>query len=260
MMMQLSEILQNDTDRTPSYSEKRCEFCNELRESVALGSFTYYRQCNCTGAVSARAAADAAARLIESERQRQRVERLLERAGLTMGRAAEQSLATFEGANQTAWAIEYVTSLASLHDAVWPIFTGPFGTGKTHWARGIARAAIEQYQYRVSFVNYLRWYHELKSDFEHEKQRLATVMATDVLIIDDLDKQKLTDYSQQKLYEIIDHRYEIRRPVIITANTSDLGAFLLRSAGDKIGGAIYDRLEEVAQWVRFTGASYRRRL
>jgi len=243
----------------PYNSERLCEFCGQPRENVSYGSFAFFKMCGCAGAVAARIAKEADIATREGEQREQRVALLLDRSGLNSGRAARQCFATFTAdtakrRNALSWANSYVASLALAAPAPkWPVIYGSFGVGKTHIARAIAREAIMQYSMSALFVNWLRWYQGLKADFSREKAHVGAVCAAGLLVIDDLDKQPLTEYARTKLYEVVDNRYERAAPTLITTNTSNLDAFL----GDD-GRAIYSRVEEFAEWVPFACENYRR--
>ena len=257
-------MLQFPQTGTSSAKIKLCEFCGEPRETAQTGGFVYHRQCQCAGAREARdaRAQDLAQR--EAEKQAQRCEYLLQRAGLDGGRARRQTFESFvtdttPRRKARAWAERYVESFGD--DSNWPVLYGPPGTGKTHLSRAIARAVVTQYGVTALVVNFLEWYQGLKADLRNEKQILGRVCAVGFLVVDDLDRQNLTEYSQVKLYEIINQRYERAAPVVITTNRQDLEQFLQsgRDVNQLTGAVMYDRIYEMAEWVKFSGASYRRR-
>ncbi len=244
---------------SPSEPTKLCEFCGQPRDRAAFGSFEFFKQCACAGAAAARAAKEADIAQREQEREARRITMLLDRAGLNAGRAARQTLDTWQAntAKRRAaltWARGYVETLGE-PGATWPVIYGTFGNGKTHLARAIARAAVIEHGMSALFVNWLRWYQELKSDFSQEKRMIGAVCAGAVLVIDDLDKQPLTEYAQAKLYEIIDSRYERGAATLITANDGNLPGFL---GQDNTGKAIYSRIEEMAEWLKFDCENFRR--
>ena len=71
-------------------------------------------------------------------------------------------------------------------------------------------------------------------------------------MIDDLGKEKQTEWSNSILYQVINRRYENFLPVIITTN---------ETMGDlerNIGQATLSRLIEMCDGVRMDGKDYRR--
>ncbi len=105
--------------------------------------------------------------------------------------------------------------IANREDA---LFLGPPGTGKSHLAQAIGRAAILQ-GYRVFY----REAHTLIEDIAEanvagtRKQLLAELAAVPLLIIDDLGMRKLPHTAAEDLLELIMRRYE-RASTILTSN------------------------------------------
>ena len=89
------------------------------------------------------------------------------------------------------------------------LFLGPPGTGKSHLAQAIGRAAIQQ-GYRVLY----REAHTLLEELADatldgtRKAYLADLAAVPLLIIDDLGMRKLPHTAAEDLLEIIMRRYE----------------------------------------------------
>jgi DNA replication protein DnaC len=105
--------------------------------------------------------------------------------------------------------------IANREDA---LFLGPPGTGKSHLAQAIGRAAILQ-GYRVFY----REAHTLIEEIAEanvagtRKQLLAELAAVPLLIIDDLGMRKLPHTAAEDLLELIMRRYE-RASTILTSN------------------------------------------
>jgi len=98
------------------------------------------------------------------------------------------------------------------------LLLGPPGTGKSHLAQAIGRAAIQQ-GYRVIY----REAHTLIEAIAEaavdgtRKVLLADLTAVPLLIIDDLGMRKLPHTAAEDLLELIMRRYE-RASTILTSN------------------------------------------
>jgi len=95
---------------------------------------------------------------------------------------------------------------------------GPSGTGKTHLAAALGRAAIDQGK-RVTFASATTLVQELQ---QATAQLLLPIALTkldrfDLLIVDDLGYVKKSEAETSVLFELIAHRYE-RNSLLITAN------------------------------------------
>ena len=105
------------------------------------------------------------------------------------------------------------------------LFLGPPGTGKSHLAQAIGRAAILQ-GYRVVY----REAHTLLEELAEatlagtRKDYLAELATVPLLIIDDLGMRKLAHTAAEDLLELIMRRYE-RASTLLTSNrpVDDLG-------------------------------------
>ena len=141
----------------------------------------------------------------------------------------------------------------------WLIIIGPPGLGKTHLAKG-ATANLIGMGTPVMFATVREILNKSRtwiSTKENEKwiQYLESLENIQYLVLDDLGQEYATDWSRQVLFEIIDTRYESRKPTLITTNisTSDWGQYL--------GSACADRLQDfaLANHVVMQGSSVRRK-
>jgi len=106
----------------------------------------------------------------------------------------------------------------------WLVLLGDNGCGKTHLA-----AAIVNYRYQnkkpslfivvPDFLDHLRSAFSPESKISYD-QFFESVKRTPLLVLDDLGKQTTTPWAQEKLYQVINHRYNARLPTVITTNCS----------------------------------------
>ena len=137
------------------------------------------------------------------------------------------------------------------------LFLGPPGTGKSHLAQAIGRAAIQQgYRVRLS-----RGPHAARRDRRgdarrHAQGRTSTELATvPLLIIDDLGMRKLPHTAAEDLLELIMRRYE-RASTLLTSNrpVDDWGKLLGDTAAVT---ALLDRLLHHAHVLKCGPRSWR---
>ena len=136
------------------------------------------------------------------------------------------------------------------------LFLGPPGTGKSHLAQAIGRAAIQQ-GYRVVY----REAHVLIEELADvtldgtRKQYFADLATVPLLIIDDLGMRKLPHTAGEDLLELIMRRYE-RASTILTSNrpVDDWGKLLGDTAAVT---ALLDRLLHHAHVIKCGPKSWR---
>ena len=139
------------------------------------------------------------------------------------------------------------------------LFLGPPGTGKSHLAQAIGRAAIQQ-GYRVLY----REAHTLLEELADatldatRKVYLAELTAVPLLIIDDLGMRKLPHTAAEDLLEIIMRRYE-RASTLLTSNSpvDDWGKLLGDTAAVT---ALLDRLLHHAHVLKCGPRSWRTKI
>lgn len=144
------------------------------------------------------------------------------------------------------------------------MFVGSYGAGKTHLACGIAIELMNK-GIPVIYGTAINLLFKIKQTYEDEmKMRewdlLDLYSNVDLLIIDDLGKEKPSEWVLEKLYHIINQRYENLKPIIITTNYDDktLISRLSTQNNNSTAEAIVSRLNEMCTGVYMNFEDYRR--
>lgn len=136
------------------------------------------------------------------------------------------------------------------------LFLGPPGTGKSHLAQAIGRAAILQ-GYRVVYREAYTLIEELADAAlaGTRKELLADLASVPLLIVDDLGMRKLPHTAAEDLLELVMRRYE-RASTLLTSNrpVDDWGKLLGDTAAVT---ALLDRLLHHAHILKCGPRSWR---
>lgn len=104
----------------------------------------------------------------------------------------------------------------------WILLHGGYGCGKTHLAAAISNHCLDAGS-EVMFVNtpdlldHLRATFSPGSDVGYD-ELFEQVRGAPLLILDDLGAESPTQWAQEKLYQIINHRYNAQLPTVLTCN------------------------------------------
>jgi len=107
----------------------------------------------------------------------------------------------------------------------WLVLSGQFGCGKSHLGYAIIGACFRKRMtvYACSVPDMLE---SLRQGMESNRRgdssgkRLQTIRQAQVLLLDDLGAENQTAWSREKLYQIVDHRYRQRLPMVVTTNVN----------------------------------------
>ena len=128
----------------------------------------------------------------------------------------------------------------------WLVFLGESGRGKTHLAGAIANFRLEAGD-TVCFANVPDLLDELRGTYAPDASErfdalLQRLRDVPVLILDDLGAHQTTPWAQEKLYQILNDRYEGRMPTVVTTNTemSRLDPRLASRLGDLHISVMYE--------------------
>ena len=104
----------------------------------------------------------------------------------------------------------------------WLLLTGTYGCGKTHLAAAIANARLAQGEAALFMVvpdllDHLRATFNPSSNVNYD-ELFEQVKTTPLLILDDLGAQSSTPWAQEKLFQLLNYRYNAQLPTVITSN------------------------------------------
>jgi DNA replication protein DnaC len=116
----------------------------------------------------------------------------------------------------------------------WLLLTGGYGCGKTHLAAAVGNLRLEAGDH-VLFVTAPDLLDHLRSTFGPNSevaydQMFDRIRGAHLLILDDLGAENPSPWAQEKLFQLLNHRYSYRLPTVITTNVEiDLLDARLRS-------------------------------
>ena len=105
---------------------------------------------------------------------------------------------------------------------LWLVLVGETGSGKTHLAAAIANERIKRGQATCLVVvpdllDYLRSAYSPESRISYD-EAFESIRTAPLLILDDLGAHSSTPWAEEKLYQLVNHRYNHRLPTVVTTN------------------------------------------
>lgn len=141
---------------------------------------------------------------------------------------------------------------------------GNKGTGKSHLTACMANELMDNY-YSVLYTNFSEISKYIRGTFgrtnETEYDFLERLTSIDFLFIDDFGTELVTKnnedlWLQEKVFEVINKRYNNNKPIIFTSNYSLRQLIEERGLADKT----IDRINEMCEVMKLEGTSYRRKV
>lgn len=133
------------------------------------------------------------------------------------------------------------------------LLCGTVGTGKSFLAASIANALIDQGT-PCLMTNFSRIISRISEKFGGDQKYLDNLNRFDLLVIDDLGAERDTEFTWEKVMDVIDARYRAGLPIIITTN---LSMRQLSDQSDVRRQRVYSRLREMCVFLGVQGADRR---
>ena len=138
-------------------------------------------------------------------------------------------------------------------------FWGNVGAGKTYTAAILANELMKRHFVEVLFLKMPEAVARIKKTFGSDKQNpdknmFEKMREVEMLILDDLGIEKVSDWLADKIYQVVEHRYSNNLPMIITSNQSlDDLAKIYREQ-------VSSRITEKTKSIQFTQKDKRQKL
>jgi DNA replication protein DnaC len=122
----------------------------------------------------------------------------------------------------------------------WLIFRGGYGCGKTHLAAAIANAAEKNgipviFAIVPELLDHLRATFAPNSDIPYDAL-FDKIREVNLLILDDFGAENGTAWATEKLFQLINYRYNFQMPTVITTNDR-----LLSRVDERISSRLFDQ-------------------
>jgi DNA replication protein DnaC len=130
------------------------------------------------------------------------------------------------------------------------------GVGKTHLVAALANRILERGA-RVRFCNVTQWLNRLRDEMREEdpvEERMEDLGNADLLVLDDLGAQKSTAWALEKIYQVVNQRYEGLQPLVVTTNKN------LNQLERGVGSRIFGRLLEICAPAEVKGEDWRMKI
>ncbi len=140
---------------------------------------------------------------------------------------------------------------------------GPPGIGKTHIAVAVLRHVVRRTGARGLYYDTRALLKDIRSTYNPvthtaEMDVIRPVMEAELLVLDDLGAERLTDWVEETMSLIVNTRYNERRPTIFTSNYEDVpDEGEMNSLLVRVGFRLHSRLREMCEFLEYDGPDYR---
>lgn len=223
---------------------KKCEFCGKELEPIGL-DYLYvnispdcieYERCTCNEAQEYWKEKDKK----EYEKQKREIFRsainIIYKENYIGNKFQNMNFKNFYSDQNNEYAVKVAKDYAEKNkgnmQANGLIIMGKSGVGKTHLAAAIANKLIEDE--RIVLMGRLTTLLEMiketfRDNTKSENELIELYSNVDMIIIDDLGTEKISSWALEKLYTIIQNRFENGLPIIITTRFNKKGLITIFS-------------------------------
>lgn len=190
-------------------------------------------------------------------REKDRMERLFESAKIP-ARYRDKTLDNFDATLQPR-----AHKIATEYVKTWPkkdgeslFFAGPVSTGKTHLARAILSGLIRRHGVTALAVTVPSLMDDLRpgASEEFKAEQIQTLKTVPLLLLDDLGAQRNTEWVTERLFVIVNARYDELLPTIFTSNV-----YLENLRNIDGWDRLVDRIVEMSTAIKMNDRNYRLR-
>jgi DNA replication protein DnaC len=142
---------------------------------------------------------------------------------------------------------------AEASEGRWMVIEGAYGSGKTHLAAAIGNRRLEAgdlvlFVTAPDLLDHLRGGYAANAD-ESYNELFDRVRRADLLILDDLGVENPSEWSREKLFQLLNHRYIEQLATVVTTNVSV----------DSLDPRLRSRMLDMSRvsYVRITAPDYR---
>ena len=235
--------MRNTTDHV-----ERCEFCGEPleRNTVTFGGVERavgWKGCHCEAAARARV------ERMEAERARQEAEARAQLEGRLRKAGVPERYLLAEDGRADAMAAAIAEEGQGFY------IDGTQGTGKTRLAMAITRVLVAQGEpVKVRIAPNLM--EAMRSRSVENRESTEELARCRVLVLDDLGKEAPTAYACERLFDIVNERYNAMLPIVVTSNYTR-GEIAQKLTEGDVGRSIASRLCEMTRRVHIDGPDRR---
>ncbi len=191
----------------------------------------------------------------------------LQKAAGLKARQREQTFANYVVKDGNRAAYETAKAFGKYSKGLY--LAGVAGCGKTFTAAAIANSEIAGWYYensddyrhgflgnptRIMFTSTIDMLAAIRAAYDSDDDAQDVInkySGAKLLVLDDVGTEKLTEWAYERIFEVIDHRYNEELQTIITSN---LAPKQLKSA---LGDRLLDRIREMCRFVTITEPSQR---
>ena len=153
------------------------------------------------------------------------------------------------------------------------LFLGNPGVGKTHLTVAILKPLMAQKGVECLFCSYQELLRQIRDSYNPvslstESEVLRPVLESELVAIDDLGAERISDWVEDTVTYILNHRYNQKKPTLLTSNLPDAseearerspsGKYRVADTlTDRIGLRVRSRLYEMCELVRIQADDFR---